>query len=391
MLLIAGTLGWVLHILAAKISGEPDFSFAHPALFRATLAAAVSSAGLLVARFAGFRLAVIAFWTWIALLALATAFFLTGLSPYFLFPALIGAPVIAAYSFWGGPWRSVLASVVVAAVALPLLVLWISLAVAGETVQGLAVHPLFTVPAAVALASLIPLIRVEDVSARLWGSATIAALVVAVALSVAGALRPAYTAIMPQRLSIQYIEDNVRHRTLWAADANAPLPPSLKDAAAFSSEPEKPAPFAFQKSYVATAGTPRLAPPTASVSTVKTGDGEKITLMLHGSADANQMILAIPRDASVKEIEILGKHFEVPKEWASSPLGDNIVGCFTPDCASATVELTLASAKPVKLQLAEVRYGLPKDAAKLIAARPANAIPSQNGDTTVLLNAIEVR
>ena len=83
--------GFVLHYIAQAISGQPDPSYAYPIALREGLGFGVLAAALLTARMASARLAVLSIWLWFGLLSVVTAAFLPGISPYFLFPALLAA------------------------------------------------------------------------------------------------------------------------------------------------------------------------------------------------------------------------------------------------------------------------------------------------------------
>jgi hypothetical protein len=220
--------------------------------------------------------------------------------------------------------------------------------------------------------------------------------VVAIAFAVAAGFQPAFSEISPQRLSVNYVEDTTRHKTFWSADAggffgSAPLPPSLRAAAKFSNKPERPFPFSFGLSYLAPAGPPRFESPSALASVSKEADGtRRIVLTLYGSPQAGQMIIAVPKSSGLKTIEIDGKRFDVPKVWAQLPGPYDFIGCFSRDCATKTITLDVSAQGLLSLLVGELRYGLPPDGQKLIAARPKTAVASQNGDTTVLINSVTV-
>ena len=61
----------------------------------------------------------------------------------------------------------------------------------------------------------------------------------------------------------------------------------------------------------------------------------------------------------------------------------------SPDCATAHVVLQLGSSGPVNLVLVTYRSGLPPEGAKLLKARPPQAVPSQGGDRIILAAKIE--
>jgi hypothetical protein len=143
----------------------------NPVWLRLALAFGVFAAALYTARFAG----AIACWLWFAGLAIACALWLPGLSPYFLFPSLVAAPLLL-LTLRGGRDFALFVS------ALAALVIWIGFNAGGEDIQGLRLHPLFTLSAGFALLSLLPLMA----GRRLGGSAFLSALLAAIFAVVAG-------------------------------------------------------------------------------------------------------------------------------------------------------------------------------------------------------------
>jgi hypothetical protein len=376
--------GWVLHEIAALISGQPDPSFAYPTALRISLAFGVAGVALLTARALPLRSAALAGWLWFGFLAIVTAIFATGLSPYYLFPALIAAVLLLVSARIG--WDTVLGQIALLLAAIPALFVWLGLVAAGETVMGLALHPLFTVPAAFAVMMLLPLAGARQMSRAAWLGGAAALFVLALGAAITAGMQPAYSAIAPQRLNIAYVED--AGRALFAADANAPLPAAMRKAADFSAKPENPYPFARVAAYVAPAGAPRFAPPSATLSQSAIPGGRAITLMLHGSAGAAQMMLIIPKSAGVESLTIDGKRIVIGREWAN----DNriVLLCTTRDCANAGIVLDSANKVAFDLVLGERRFGVPAFGQKIVAARPATAVPSQVGDGTVLFTKVSV-
>jgi len=55
------------------------------------------------------------------------------------------------------------------------------------------------------------------------------------------------------------------------------------------------------------------------------------------------------------------------------------------------LELTFGAAggaEPLTLTVADLTYGLPPEGADLLEARPVNAVPSQDGDVSVVMNEV---
>jgi hypothetical protein len=168
LLLLCVVAGFGLHSLAAFIGGSSDPSLQHPAWLRLALAFGAWGMMLLLAEWAG----AIACWLWFAGLAVLSAIFLPGLTPYFLFPSLIAAPLLL-LTVRSGRGFALFVS------ALAALVIWLGFNGGSEAIMGLRVHPIFTVTAAFALLSLLALMA----GRRLGGSAA-ASLAIAVLFAV---------------------------------------------------------------------------------------------------------------------------------------------------------------------------------------------------------------
>ena len=373
LLILTALAGLALYYIARLINGSPDPSYARPLALRIALALGVWGTVLLIAPMAKRPVT----WLWFAALSIIVSIFLTGFAPYFLFPAIVAAVLLlaTARSPRLRPWALLIA-------AIPALILWIGFVAQGEILMGLAVPPLFTVPAAFGLLALMPLM--PELSRREWRASLAVSFGGAIVAAVIAGFQPAYSETWPLRLNVNYVEDHIRNRALWAADAHAPLPLSLRAAAKFESKPEKPYPGAFAEAYLAPAGPMRFDPPTANVTRGK----NNVTLSLHGSPDTAQMYLIVPKGAGLTAFTINGKHFAAPPEWAK---GDQVlIGCMTPDCRNATLTLNLSTRKPVTLMLAERRAGLPPFGKFLSRARPKTAVPSQLGDGTFVISKVNL-
>jgi hypothetical protein len=278
--------------------------------------------------------------------------------------------------------------VIVFLAALPALLLWIGLTASGESVMGLRLHPLFTVTAAFAILPLLAIMDERALSRRAWLLSTVfAALVAVIAAGVQG-LQPAFSAIAPQRLNITYLEDHAAKRAVWAADATAPLPQGLREAAHFSQTPEKLSAFAFGESYVAPAGAVHMTPPRIEAMVLPVRDGlRRINLSLSGSANTARMFIVVPKTAQLKGATILHRIVAPSAAWS---VQDTVIGCMTEDCRAADISLLVGSREPIALTVAGQIGGLPPDGTKLLVARPKAAVPSQSGDVTVVTTRVTI-
>jgi hypothetical protein len=378
--------GFAVHTLAQLISGQPDPSYAYPIALREGLGFAVLASALLAGRMAMPQLAAYSVWLWYAFLSVLLAAFLPGISPYFLFPALFAA--LAALMIVIVPnaprgrtvWMFVPAVIAALSIMMPLVA-------TSETLMGLKLHELFMNTAAFAAMTLIPFANVPAMQRGVWLTIFGGALGGALIATVIAGLQPAYSRTQAQRLSIRYVEDAKDKAAKWALDGDVPLPPSLRAAADFSKSPEAVLPGPFPKNYVAPAGAKQFPAPQAKiVSDALVAGAHRVTIALQGSPQTSGMLLVIPKDAELHEINIHGEHLVPPK----GDSGDTVLACVSRDCATETVGLEFGSRKAVPLTLIEERYGAPPFAAKIVAARPKNAIPSQNGDIVVLVNTLNI-
>jgi hypothetical protein len=356
-LFLAGSIGigFALHWIAATISGHDQPAYADARWVRLSLGFGVLAVAILTSRGAG----IVAGWLWFSALAIASAIFAPGITPYFLFPALVAAPLLLVTVRGGRDFAGLLA-------AMAAMLIWLGLCAGTEPLLGIDVHVLFTATAAFGLIALLPLLGKAETG---WGLSLAVALVASLALAVVAGLQPAFTPAAPQRLNLRYAEQD--GKAWWLATAIPKLPASLRDAANFSVRPQR----LIDNAYMAPAGIARSAAPTATV----TRHGDDVTLDLHASGEG--VMLQIPPEAKVQSLTMGSVTVTVPQRRA-------VIICGTPDCASA--RMTLKMTGNADITLVAMQRGLPAGGEKLQKARPATAIASQTGDTTMLSARIAV-
>jgi hypothetical protein len=387
LLLGSAAAGWVIFTLAQLVSGQPDPSYANPMLIRVAVGFGVLAATVFASRMAQPRLAALSVWLWFALSAVVTAALIPGLSPYFIFPVLVASVLLVIQSRLSGAWNGLAGDIALFLAALPALIIWLALSGGSEDVMGYVLHPLITTSASFAAMTLLPLLAARRFDPRPWLLAGGGALIVALVVAVVAGTQPAYSERAPQRLAIALLDDHATGKAQWVALTQAKLPSTLRAAAAFSAKPEKA--YVFGPVYVAPAGAARFTPPSALIDNKPDGDKRRITLSLQGTSAANQMVLLIPGKAHLRSIEIDGQMLKADPATDEGP--GVIIGCVSSDCRTKTITLELASRGPVDITLGEQRLGLPPDGQKIAAARPREAITSQNGDTTLVLKKLTIR
>ncbi|HVZ67923.1 MAG TPA: M20/M25/M40 family metallo-hydrolase [Rhizomicrobium sp.] len=380
-----GLVGWGLYLIAQLVSGMPDPTYAYPVTFRIALSFAVAGMTLAVSSIAPAHGLARGAWLWLAGLGIVTAAFLPGLSPYFLIPCLIAAILLLLAARSRNRWLGRFGQIALLMAATLTLIVWLALVAAGETLMGLKLHLLFTIPAALGLVTIVPLLAIEPLHRRVRRVYVSICFFIAVMAAAAAGLLPSYSEAAPQRLNLNYVEDHVGNRAIWTADAGAPLPDSLAAAAKFSGNPQQAYPVAFQKAYIATAGKFRFPAPAATANATSP---HRVTITLQGSGKAQQMFLVVPGTAGLRAVRIGDWRFATkPGEFNA---GNTIIGCLTPDCRNMAITLDIDQPKPFDLIVGERRFGLPPEGEKLLKARPATAVPSQMGDGTVLISRLRI-
>jgi hypothetical protein len=389
MIVGSGLFGWLLSLMAQLVSGHPDPTYAHPLAMRAALGFAVLTVTLLGSRMVQEGSGAGPAWLWTALLAIVTAILLPGISPYFLFPALVAALFFAISAAAPAGWFNTFRLVALLAGALAALFVWFPLVVSGETLMGLRLHPLFTIPAALAAMTLVPLLAAQPMSRGVVRICIAVSSVAALALAVVAGLQPAYSKASPQRVNIVYLENgNAPARwiadTSWKGIGTEPIPEQLRNAGPFTLDPDAWEGLFSGNGYVTPAGAAEYPVPTAQIlRDEQAGDSRIVELVLHASSSANGMALYIPEDAQLVSIDLRGQQLQ-----SNSWHGDTRVACLTSDCQSLDAKLVLANKGKVTIRFAEIRYGIPISGARLQSARPDTAMASQSGDETILANVV---
>lgn len=388
MLVGCAALGFLLAFIAQAVSHRPDPTYAYPIAMRIALGFGVWGVTLLVSRMASAHAASASAWLWTAGLAVLAAALLPGLSPYFLFPSIVAAALLFASAIMPGRLSAAVHEAFLLGAAVVVLIVWMGLIVSGETVMGLKLHPLFTVPAAFALMTLLPLLAAHPMAREWWIGSVSFSLAIAIVGAIVAGLLPAYSAASPQRVNLAYFEragmpSRWIAATSWKATRNEELPRELMKAAEFKFDSDAYAGLHLGDGYVAPAGPPHYPVPTATIlERSEQGREHVVKIRLRGSARADAMLLHIPKEAELGWLALRGKRSAPPKGWS----GDTTLLCAGLDCRDLTIEIALR--RPATLTFAEQRYGFPDFGNWLKAKRPANAMPSQSGDNIILANTL---
>lgn len=336
-LLAAGLLGLALSLGISYWRGAPAPWYAYPlpmrvALWTSALLCLVWVANTLSQR-AGYWGVSLGVWLWWALFALLVAWGEPGLSALFLPPTLLAILTLAVVGLT--PLRRVpqarLGATLIALFGGSWL--WLPFALAAESGAGGELGLLVGVMVGLAAGALVPLVALSGEGGRLPHRWLVrAALVVLVAAATALPWSNRQYAVAPAK----------------ATGAPTPIIRQLADE--------------------------------------RTAGARVIQLQMFTPRDANQLSLYLPAMAGLQRIDVVGT------PYTSAPVrswdGYQAFHCFGPTCDGITLALHLAGDAAFTLFLVDKTFGLPADGAELRQARPPTAVPSGDGDVTLIADQI---
>jgi hypothetical protein len=261
---------------------------------------------------------------------------------------------------------------------------------------GVGILPLASICVTLAIATLAPAFASADDGMR----STLSGLAVAVAILAGGIgfATPAYSVHSPQRVNFQYWLDADAHRGKWLAAANSQsLSDWLAAAASFTKKPRLIFPWDFSPRFDADAPQFELAgPELAELSSEPSGTGVRYIVRIKSPRGAPDCSIFFPPSSGVASIEIEGRAMPAPSGRVLAFLNEALRGWKTYEIVTVPAEgiemsFTLPSASPVEAYLLDESYALPPDGMFLKKARPPDAVPSQDGDATVVSRRIEIR
>jgi hypothetical protein len=397
----AALLGLALAAGLSALTGSPAPWYAHPLPARVALwAGALCTLGVVataVARRAGFWGLALGVWLWWGLLSLLVAWWSPGMSVVFVLPAALATLVLAGAGFTplrhAPAARELAAAVTVFGTAL----IWLPFALAAETGAGVELGVQAGIAVGLAVSALTPLLALPRERSRLrrWvlaGAALLTVGAAGAALSV-----PPYSAARPQRLNLLHFEDGHTGQSYWALDSHAgqtysapaDVPPALRRAAGFGDEAVAVLPWSRRAYLVAPAPPPAGPRPEGRLlSDEPAGAGRVLRLQLRPPRGAQRLALYVPEDAGLTRLAVAGTPHattEIPRRH-----GYQTFRCVGPACDGLTLELHLARTAPFTMYVVDSTPGLGPQGEALLRARPETAVPSGDGDVTMLAGRVAI-
>ena len=240
--------------------------------------------------------------------------------------------------------------------------------------------PLWAVTPLAALAVLPVLIELEP--ARLRPALGVTALA-ALGLSGAALAMPRSSTERPLGMSIDYYREANFGTANWtAATKQAPLPKN------FPGQWHKGTlPYNGRTRWIAKA--PLLPSPVATarlVASEPAGKGRRIRIAL-SPGGGNSVAIRFPESAQVIALGLPGAAVPVPADGEPSKAA---LRCTGRSCEGLVIEALLGNSRPFTAELYSTRFGLPPQAASLVAARPRDAIPQYAPDSTITRSHVKL-
>ncbi|HEV2853908.1 MAG TPA: M20/M25/M40 family metallo-hydrolase [Thermoanaerobaculia bacterium] len=351
------------------------------------LAASIGAASLLARRSsaAGIWAGVWIFWSVVGLLL---GLSLPGASYLFLVPALVaGLCGLALSGSPGGRTAAAILPVFVAGLLwFPVLrSLYLGLGLLGLLATAILLSFIFS-----ALAPLVPGSRARWV--------LIAAGALAVICAVLAMVSPPFSPESPRPVMVQFHQDGDSGAARWVVRSAPPFPPALRKAAEFASKPGPAYPWSPPMGRAFLAPAPPLnvpAPALAVLEDSAVGGKRRLRLRLTSSRGAPIGTIVVPAGAKLESIKIDGR--AIPLEGRrpgprgpAAARGWQLFTNYTVPPQGSEIEVVLGATQPLDWYVYDRTPGLPPTAQALLAARPKDAVPIQEGDLTMVSRKVRI-
>ena len=242
--------------------------------------------------------------------------------------------------------------------------------------------PLWAVAPLAALAALPVLVEVTDTIARPLRVVLITAALIACGAALA---IPRSSGSRPGAMTIDYLRDDVARRADWSvSNGLAPLPDGWERLGTWRQAKLR---NSKAKRWLAPAPLLPLPMPTITVTaSVPDGAGRRVALTLdRGGFDS--IGLRFAKGVRVTAMGLAGDPQAIPR---SAGKDFSLLRCAGRSCDGLAVELRFADRRPVTGELIGTAFALPRQAAPLVAARPASLIPHYAPNSSVRIVPVKL-
>jgi hypothetical protein len=386
--LLTLAVGFGLQALLAGAFPSPWVARPWPAtvaFWLVSLAVSLWTAVLLTRRgsFAGVWAGIWIFWS---LLGILLGLFLPGVSYLFIAPALVAG--LAGLTGAGRPLASILPTFVAAVIWFPALIFLYD----GLGLQGLLATALLL---AFVYMTLAPVVAVAGAFGRRW--LPLLAALAAVVFAVLAMFSPPFSVASPRTLVVQLHEDGDSGATRWLLRGAPPFPRAMLEAGGFKPQPEAPFPWSPPGARALVAAAPALNTATPDLVVLEdsiAGGKRHLRLRLVSRRGAPIGTVWVPDSAELESIAIDGQNAlgESDRHGVSSfpAQGWRPFTNLTLPAQGSELTLVLGNPQPVDWYVLDRTYGLPPSGQALLAARPKDAVPIQDGDVTLVSRKVRI-
>lgn len=398
-LLAATVLDLALAAGVSFVTSSPAPWYAHPqpmrvALWLSALLGLLAVATAIAPR-AGVRGLFLGVWLWWSVLAALVAWLAPAADTLLLLPTAVAVLVTAAATLtplrtWPCAWEC---AAVIALVGASWF--WLPLTLgSGYGALSPDLGPAVGFAVGMAASALAPLVANPVGDARLPRGVLIGAALLIVAATAIAIRVPVYSDLRPQRLNLLYVEDRHAGRAFWAIDSpwvsdNSAddVPETLRRAGRFGDEPVAVLPWSSRHYLVAPAPLAEATAPAVRVlADDRVGSERVLTLQLRSPRGGNRLSLYVPQAAGLDRIAVVGTPYVIDEIPVRD--GYHAFHCYAQACDGITLELRLASDAPFTAYVVDETPGLPREGNELVRARPTTAVPSGDGDVTLVADQV---
>jgi len=391
-LLLSGAAAFGLQALLQAAFPAPWV--AHPAPAKAAFWLLALALTLTAASLVGRRASPRGLWagTWLLWGVLGLVLALTSPGPSYLFVLPAATAGLLGLVAFRGPGEAAggraLAAIVPGLVAA---LLWFPILIFLYEGMGLAGLLMTAVLLAFVFGTLAPLAGGAGPLGRKW--LPLAAGALGLVFAVQAFLATPFSPEAPRPLSLQFHKDADAGSARWLV-FGPPLPAPLRQAAQFATQPVAPFPWSPPQARAYAAPAPALpgaAPPELSIVADSVVAGKRhLRLRLTSPRGAAAGLVFIPAAAKIEEIKVQGQALSQPTDPARAGAPWRTVTDITLPLEGTELELVLGEIKPLDWYVADRSAGLPPSGEALRKARPAWAVPIQNGDTTTVSRKVKI-
>src|SRR6185437_12081225 len=395
MILASGIVGAILYFLLRAAGALPTPWIAHPSpmlvAFWASGFLVVMTLGLTFWRFAGFWGLWSGVWIWWVMAAVVLGLLAPAYSYIFVVPALAagicGLAIIFEQSAGGFTGAVTAIAPAIVAVAIAIEAIWFLY----DALGGISLI-VITVLVALISTPVAPLAGTVSACKRWFvPGALLAAVIIGAGVAL---FLPFFSVNLPESLDLEYFQNADSGKTYWmASPASGRLPRTLINAGDFSNKRLPVYPWSSKGAFAADAPALNLASPALTVRSVSSSGGKwHYDVVLRSPRGAPVISLAFPPDAGVESVSMQGQAIpELSRRLLGYTHGWRPYTCRSLPAEGVEMQFTLANAKPVQLFLLDESFGLPSQGAFLQRARPATAVPIQDGDATLVAQHITLK